>query len=276
MWTNENGSVDANTSSQGSFGPLSAGYGCFGGGPAAGKQMGPEFGFGWALGEKLKQQVLLVKIAWGGKTLAVDFRSPSAAKRSGSVGYYYSRMLSDVQDALGSLEELFPGYDKSAGYKMAGLLWDQGWNDGCSEQMSHDYEANMVDFIQDVRAEWGAGLKVSIPVSSFGGLGTCHNPSNQCRQPDRRFEVVAAQFAVANATAHPELKGGVAASDPGPHYVPLCASELTTSGCPPNETRWSPANMIYHWNQNAYTYWHMGRLGGEGMLSVLSPSDLEY
>ena len=34
-------------------------------------------------------------------------------------------------------------------------------------------------------------------------------------------------------------------------------------------SRSSLANMIYHWNQNAYTYWNMGRLGGEGMLSVL-------
>ena len=151
MWTNENGKVDANTSSQGSFGGLSAGYGCFGGGPEAGHQMGPEYGFGFTLGDKLKQQVLLIKTAWGGKTLAVDFRSPSAAKKSGAVGYYWTRMLSDVKLALGSIETLFPKYDKAAGYKVAGLLWDQGWNDGCSESMSHDYEANLVDFIQDAR-----------------------------------------------------------------------------------------------------------------------------
>ena len=95
------------------------------------------------------------------------------------------------------------------------------------------------------------------------------NPSNQCNQPDRRHWVVAAQNAVANATKHPELHGGVAARDPGPYYIPLCEEEYKTSGCPANATRWSPANMIYHWNQNAYTYWHMGRLGGEGMLSLL-------
>ena len=124
----------------------------------------------------------------------------------------------------------------------------QGWNDGCSEEQSKDYEENLVDFIQDARVEWGGQMKVSIPVSSFGGLGTCHNPSNQCNQPDRRHWVVEAEFAVENSSAHLELRGGIAARDPGPFCVPLCEAEYTTSGCSSNATRWSPANMIYHSN----------------------------
>ena len=77
--------------------------------------------------------------------LQVDFRSPSAVKaRGGEVGNYWKKMLSDVTSALSNLETLFPGeYDKNAGYKMAGLLWDQGWNDGCSEEQSKDYEENL-------------------------------------------------------------------------------------------------------------------------------------
>ena len=31
--------------------------------------IGPKYGFGWAVGENLKQPVLIVKIAWGGKSL---------------------------------------------------------------------------------------------------------------------------------------------------------------------------------------------------------------
>ena len=58
-------------------------------GPNGGRQMGPEYGFGFTPGDSMEQQVLLLKTAWGGKTLAVDFRSPSAAKaRGGEVGFY--------------------------------------------------------------------------------------------------------------------------------------------------------------------------------------------
>jgi alpha-galactosidase len=45
--------------------------------------MGPELGFGWSVGDAFNtdgtnDKVLLVKIAWGGKSLEVDFRPPSS------------------------------------------------------------------------------------------------------------------------------------------------------------------------------------------------------
>lgn len=56
----------------------------FYGGPGlegrAGETIGPELGFGWVVGDALEEPVLLVKCAWGGKSLAVDFRPPSAGK----------------------------------------------------------------------------------------------------------------------------------------------------------------------------------------------------
>ena len=45
-----------------------------------------EVGFGWVLGDALDEPVLLVKCAWGGKSLAVDFRPPSAGKPPYSLG----------------------------------------------------------------------------------------------------------------------------------------------------------------------------------------------
>ena len=45
--------------------------------------MGPEVGFGWALGDYYDSEVLLIKVAWGGKSLAVNFRPPSS-------GIYYN------------------------------------------------------------------------------------------------------------------------------------------------------------------------------------------
>src|SRR4051812_27991577 len=54
--------------------PLGVGYGVKPG------RIGPELGFGWVVGDALDPPVLLVKCAWGGKSLAVDFRPPSSGK----------------------------------------------------------------------------------------------------------------------------------------------------------------------------------------------------
>ena len=45
--------------------------------------IGPELGFGHIVGNAFDEPVLLIKLAWGGKSLAKDFRSPSS---SGEVG----------------------------------------------------------------------------------------------------------------------------------------------------------------------------------------------
>jgi hypothetical protein len=49
-------------------------------------EVGPELGFGWALGDALNgsSQVLVIKTSWGGKSLGVDFRPPSSAKANSS------------------------------------------------------------------------------------------------------------------------------------------------------------------------------------------------
>src|SRR4051794_1985357 len=40
--------------------------------------IGPELGFGEVVGDRYPEQVLLIKTAWGGRSLFRDFRSPSA------------------------------------------------------------------------------------------------------------------------------------------------------------------------------------------------------
>ncbi len=42
------------------------------------KTFGPELEFGWLVGDHYREQVLLIKAAWGGRSLYRDFRSPSA------------------------------------------------------------------------------------------------------------------------------------------------------------------------------------------------------
>merc|ERR1711907_385923 len=70
-------------------------------------EIGPELGFGWALGDELGEQVLLLKTAWGGKDIDVDYRPPS---RGGTTGWFYHKMVNEVRSTLKNLTALFPSY----------------------------------------------------------------------------------------------------------------------------------------------------------------------
>src|SRR5436190_1035439 len=76
---------------------------------------GPELQFGHVLGDHFQNQVLLIKTAWGGKSLYKDFRPPSSG---GEVGPYYTRMLADIRKALENLKTELPGYN-DRGYELA-------------------------------------------------------------------------------------------------------------------------------------------------------------
>jgi hypothetical protein len=52
-------------------GPLRVGYG-------SPRSIGPELGFGTVVGDHYAEPVLLIKTAWGGRSLYRDFRSPGA------------------------------------------------------------------------------------------------------------------------------------------------------------------------------------------------------
>ena len=110
-------------------GDLSVGYGGVHVGTKTNHtEVGPELGFGWALGEAFKgtdQQVLIIKTSWGGKTIDIDFRPPSSAKANAShpVGPYYLWMLREIADALKKLPTLFPQYGQIGSYDLAGFVW---------------------------------------------------------------------------------------------------------------------------------------------------------
>jgi hypothetical protein len=38
-------------------------------------------------------------------------------------------MIGYVRQVLGNLKDLFPKYEESQGYTLAGVVWLQGWND---------------------------------------------------------------------------------------------------------------------------------------------------
>lgn len=93
-----------------------------------GHHFGPELQFGQVLGDYLENQVLLIKTAWGGKSLFKDFRPPSSG---GEVGPYYTKMIAEVRAALANLSQDFSKYGYIGnGYELVGVVWYQGWNDG--------------------------------------------------------------------------------------------------------------------------------------------------
>jgi hypothetical protein len=68
----ENVHISLTTSYGTKQGALTAGFG------ATQEKLGPELAFGATMHEKLQEPILIIKTAWGGKTLHTDFRSPSA------------------------------------------------------------------------------------------------------------------------------------------------------------------------------------------------------
>ena len=130
-------------------GNLTVGYG------GRGHQIGPEFGFGWEMGERLTNQILLIKTAWGGHSLKEKFLPPSA----GGPGPSYASMVKTVHEVLDNLKDHFPDYDGS-GYEIVGLVWHQAWNDMIDRGQRGEsppyktYTDRQAMLIQDLRKEF--------------------------------------------------------------------------------------------------------------------------
>ena len=214
-------------------GGLTVGYG------ARDDRIGPELGFGHVVGDLYDEQVLLIKVAWGGKSLAKDFRPPSSG---GEVGPFYDELFQHARDVLENLETLFPEYD-GKGYELMGLGWHQGWNDRINQEYNDAYEENLANFIRDARKELAVdGLPFVIAETGMSGHGETH---------PRALSLMRAQAAVAKRE---EFKGNVAFVATKDFYR---APEV------------SPSAQSYHWNSNAETYLLIGEGMGKAMLELI-------
>jgi alpha-galactosidase len=201
--------------------------------------IGPELQFGHVVGDAVDAPVLLIKTAWGGKSLAKDFRPPSAG---GEVGPSYTAMMTHVKEVLANLKTLFPRYD-GQGYEIAGFGWHQGWNDRINPAYNEEYEKNLAHLIRDVRKDLGVP-KLPFVIAETGMTGP------EEKHP-RALSLMKAQAAVAE---YPEFKGNVAFVGTKEFWRPADAS---------------PANQGYHWNRNAETYFLIGDAMGKAMLKLM-------
>ncbi len=174
------------TNSEG-FGKLTAGYGSRRKPEEDGGKIGPEFTFGLAMDQAFSEPVLIIKTAWGGKSLHTDFRPPSAGpyvpseeerKRwagkpekekevADTTGVYYRLMVEHVKRVLADPKRVCPAYDEKQGFEIAGFVWLQGWNDlvssdtyapkpGSKVRDYTKYGEWLAAFIRDVRKDVGA------------------------------------------------------------------------------------------------------------------------
>lgn len=164
-------------------GRLTAGFG------ASEEKIGPEFTFGMTMEARLKEPVLIIKTAWGGRSLLTDFRPPGAGKRkfndftlsqwkeqgkdpmkqaeedNAKCGVIYGHMITHVKKVLGDIKRVVPGYKQKDGYELAGFIWFQGFNDYVDGWSFPDqnkpggydeYGQVLCQFIRDVRKDLAA------------------------------------------------------------------------------------------------------------------------
>ncbi len=127
-------------------GGLSVGFTGYGGR----HHIGPEFQLGHLVGEAYDEPVLLIKTAWGGKSIYRDFRPPSSG---GTTGEFYKKMLAEYREGLAKLGDEFPLLAKRKP-ELSGFVWFQGWNDMFDDEALKEYEANLIHLVRDVRREF--------------------------------------------------------------------------------------------------------------------------
>ncbi len=221
------------------FGKLTTGYGSRRQPEEDGGKIGPEFTFGLAMDAAIDEPVLIIKTAWGGKSLHTDFRSPSAgvylfsesllanlkkrgrdieamkAERVQQTGRYYRLMIEHVQHVLSDIARVCPAYDAKQGFELSGFVWLQGWNDlvdsgtypNRTQTGGYDaYSDTLTHFIRDVRRD----LKAPHMPFVIGVLGVGGAKANPQTLEFRRAMAAPAKLA--------EFRGNVVAVETAPFW----------------------------------------------------------
>ncbi len=234
------GPYDGSANGEG-LGKLTAGFGARDDQPTKiGGKIGPEFTFGIYMEKELKEPILIIKTAWGGRSLNTEFRPPSAGAyklpkqtqdewdqhpqgahgipkledrkkwqedKDAASGVFYRMMIEHVKKVLADPARVCPAYDPKVGYEVAGFVWLQGFNDLVDGQTYpngdyDEYSRLLAHFIRDVRKDLSAP-KMPFVIGVLGVDGEKH---------------VNFRKAMAAPAAMPEFKGNVVAVDTAPFW----------------------------------------------------------
>ncbi len=235
------GPYDGSANGEG-VGKLTAGFGARDGNPTQlSRKIGPEFTFGITMEKELQEPILIIKTAWGGRSLNTEFRPPSAgpyklpkeiqdewdrhpqgahgipklgerakwqADKDAACGVFYRMMVDHVKKVLADPKRVCPAYDAKDGYELAGFVWLQGFNDLVDGHTYpngnyEEYSRLLAHFIRDVRQD------LSAPRMPFviGVLGVGGDTENESFRK-----------AMAAPAAMPEFKGNVVAVATAPFW----------------------------------------------------------
>ena len=145
-------------------GKLGVGYG-------GGKnKLGPEYGFGLSIAEKIKGPIFTIKTSWVGKSINYDFRPPqwvstnstknkrltlkqTKSRKNASLNY---RMMNEaIVKVLANLEDNHPDYNPNIGHEMwQGLFGFRDSMISSHPEFMDNYKKNMIAFIKDIRKEY--------------------------------------------------------------------------------------------------------------------------
>ncbi len=217
-------------------GKLTADYGA----PVKGPKIGPEYTFGLTLEQRVDGPILLIKTAWGGRSLSGNFRPPSCrpitaadlndtekeamTSKGASIdeklkvvnekaGVEYQWMVDHVKDVLANIKRVYPEYDPAQGYEIAGFVWFQGFNDLVNKftypkreepDGFKEYTRLLSHFIRDVRKDFDApNMPFVIGVMGLDG------PIDKGTASIQKIRQQNLRDAMAAPAAMPEFKGNV-------------------------------------------------------------------
>lgn len=230
--------------------------------------IGPELGFGHAVGNLHAEPVLLLKTSQGNRSLSWDFLPPGSKQfeyggkiyagykdspdswdkgtEPKPIGWYagkqYDDCFSAAHEVLDNFDEQFPHW-KGRGYEIVGFAWWQGDKDRYNEGHASRYEQNLVHLIKTLREEFEA------PQAKFV-VATLGQTAKDSAEGNEKL-ILDAQLAVDGAAGkYPQFKGNVSTV----YTHPLSQGGASNS----------------HYNGNAQTYMDVGLAMGAAMVELLN------
>ena len=226
-------------------------------------RFGPETGIGWTVGDALTDDVLLLKIAWGGRDLAINFRPPDhpvsclEAWNRADCSVNFHQVVDYALDSLANIATVVPDYaNLYDGYELSGFVFFQGFNDVINQKKVDQYNDNLYYFMRDMRTYLDAQ---NLPIV-IGELGMHGDLTTQTASWKPRVQAV--RDAQRNATA---FTSNAVVADTA-QYVNWRSGTCTTPVLPGDAACQCQG---YHYYNDAFSYFNAGVSMGNALLSLM-------